>query len=93
MRHPPTILRMHPVTLRGLGCSHEYVVGHGPVGSRIRGNDVMGSGMTFRPAGGETGTSSDTGRVGSRIRGNDVMGSGMTVLRGVRVRSQFRVGG
>ena len=46
MRHPPTILRMHPVTLRELGCSHEYVVGHGPVGSRIRGNDVMGSGMT-----------------------------------------------
>ena len=53
----------------------------------------MGSGMTFRPAEGETDTSSDTGRVGSRIRGNDVMGSGMTVLRGVRVRSQFRVGG
>ena len=38
----------------------------------------MGSGMTFRPAEGEMGTSSDTGRVGSRIRGNDVMGSGMT---------------
>ena len=40
MRHPRTILRMHPVTLWGLGCSHEYVVGHRTGDSRLRGNDV-----------------------------------------------------
>ena len=40
MCHPRTILRMNPVTLRGLGCSHEYVVGHRTGDSRLRGNDV-----------------------------------------------------
>ena len=45
MCHPRTILRMSPVTLRGLGCSHEYVVGHRTGDSRLRGNDVGGLGM------------------------------------------------
>ena len=46
MRDPRTILRMHPVTLRGLGYSHEYIVGRRTGDSRLRGNDVIGTGMT-----------------------------------------------
>ena len=49
MCHPRTILRMHPVTLRGLGCSHEYVVGHRTGDSRLRGNDVGFGDVPWRP--------------------------------------------
>ena len=51
MCHPRTILRMHPVTLRGLGCSHEYVVGHRTGDSRLRGNDVGVWGCSGRHGG------------------------------------------
>ena len=34
----------HPVILRGLGYSHEYVVGRMTGDSRLRGNDGMGAG-------------------------------------------------
>ena len=44
MRPPRIILRMHPVTLRGLECSHEYVVGRRTGDSRLRGNDVLRGG-------------------------------------------------
>ena len=51
MRHPRTILRMRPVTLWGLGCSHEYVVGHRTGDSRLRGNDVGVWGCSGRHGG------------------------------------------
>ena len=41
MRDPRTILRMQPVTLWGLGYSHEYVGGRRTGDSRFRGNDVV----------------------------------------------------
>ena len=62
MRPPGTILRMHPVTLRGPGYSHEYVVGRRTGDSRLRGNDGRGAGMTRRRD--------------SRLRGNDGRGGG-----------------
>ena len=52
MRDPRTILRMHPVTLRGLGYFHEYIVGRRTGDSRLRGNDVMmGAGCDVMGAG------------------------------------------
>ena len=52
MRPPGTILRMHPVTLRGPGYSHEYVVGRRTGDSRLRGNDGRGCGMGERKGAG-----------------------------------------
>ena len=45
MRDPRTILRTHPVTLRGLGYFPKYIVGRRTGDSRLRGNDGRATGM------------------------------------------------
>ena len=81
MRPPRIILRMHSVTLRGLECSHEYVVGRRTGDSPLRGKDVLRGGKDVLRGGKDVlRGGKDVLRGGKDVLrgGNDVMGAGTT---------------